>query len=65
MLEIRELNHVHELDRKELEQITGGVNYSLVQSYYSTYKKKQVTLGRTSTTNSLIAYITRVYGAQQ
>jgi len=42
MLAIRELNHDHALDRKELETITGGVNYSLVRSYYSSTTKKSI-----------------------
>jgi hypothetical protein len=42
MLELRELNDVDELERNELGKITGGVNYSLVRSYYSRTTKRAI-----------------------
>ena len=66
MLTLKDLDHSDGLDRKKMETIKGGVNYALVQAYYSSDKSKEPTeeptLGRTSTGNTLVAYTSRYYG---
>jgi hypothetical protein len=66
MLEIADFENIIELNPEELDKTKGGVNYSLVSSYYSSkLKKKRLSTRRTSSNNTLVAYVTRVYGGEQ
>jgi hypothetical protein len=66
MLEIADFENIIELNPEELDKTKGGVNYSLASSYYSSkLKKKRLSTRRTSSNNTLVAYVTRVYGGEQ